>query len=43
MDADTSWRLLYNALPPAAARARVQRVGELSLLEPIFAARSVMV
>jgi hypothetical protein len=42
-DADTAWRLLYNALPPDAARARLTTAGDPALLEPLFRARSVMV
>ena len=42
-DADTAWRLLYNALTPEAARARVRVSGDPALLEPLLAARSVMV
>ena len=42
-DADTAWRLLYNALAPQAARERVRVSGEPSLVEPLFAARAVMV
>lgn len=43
MDADTAWRLLYNALPPDAARARVTISGDAALTEPMLRARSVMV
>ncbi len=42
-DADTSWKLLYNALPPEAARARVTIRGDAALVEPMLKARSVMV
>jgi len=42
-DADAAWRLLYNALSPGAARARLTTTGDTALLEPLFAARSVMV
>jgi uncharacterized protein (TIGR03083 family) len=42
-DADTAWRLLYNALTPEAARARLTTAGDGALLEPLFKARSVMV
>jgi hypothetical protein len=42
-DADTAWRLLYNALPPDAARARVAIDGDAALAEPLLRARSVMV
>ncbi|HEY0015830.1 MAG TPA: maleylpyruvate isomerase N-terminal domain-containing protein [Longimicrobium sp.] len=43
MDADTAWRLLYNALPPDEARARVTITGDPALAEPMLRARSVMV
>ena len=43
MDADTAWRLLYNALPPDAARGRVAISGDPALAEPMFRTRSVMV
>jgi uncharacterized protein (TIGR03083 family) len=42
-DADAAWRLLYNALPPEAARTRLTTSGDAALLEPLFRARSVMV
>jgi len=42
MDADTAWRLLYNALPPDAVRTRVTVTGDPALAEPILRARSVM-
>jgi uncharacterized protein (TIGR03083 family) len=42
-DADTAWRLLYNALPPEAARARLTIAGDAALIEPLLRARSVMV
>ncbi len=41
--ADTAWKLLYNALSPEAARARVTISGNSSLVEPMLRARSVMV
>jgi hypothetical protein len=43
MDADAAWRLLYNALPPDAARVRVSISGDPALAEPMFRTRSVMV
>jgi hypothetical protein len=43
MDADTAWRLLYNALPADATRARIIVDGDPALAEPLFRARSVMV
>lgn len=42
-DPDTAWRLLYNALPPAEARARVVLSGDEALTAPILHTRSVMV
>ncbi len=42
-DADTAWKLLYNALSPEAARARVAITGDAALVEPMLNARSVMV
>jgi hypothetical protein len=42
-DADTAWKLLFNALPLEAARARVTISGNRMLAEPILNARSVMV
>lgn len=43
LDPDSAWRLLYNALPEAEARERVQIDGDAALAEPLFAMRSVMV
>ncbi len=43
VDADTAWRLLYNALAPEDVHARVVTVGDRRLVEPMLAARSVMV
>lgn len=43
MDADTAWKLLFNALPPHAARSRVAITGDASLAEPMLRTRSVMV
>ena len=42
-DADTAWRLLYNALSVDEARRRVATSGPPVLTEPLLAARSVMV
>ena len=42
-DADTAWRLLYNALSPEAARARTRTTGDAAIAGPLLAARSVMV
>lgn len=42
-DPDTSWRLLYNALPPEAALKKVAIEGEAALAAPLLATRSVMV
>jgi hypothetical protein len=40
---DDSWRLLYNALPPADVQRRVRLTGDQSLAAPLLAARSVVV
>jgi uncharacterized protein (TIGR03083 family) len=42
-DADTAWRLLYNALPRAAALERISVEGDVALAEPFLSTRSVMV
>jgi len=42
-DADTAWKLLYNALAVEAARARVAIRGDSRLAEPMLGTRSVMV
>lgn len=42
-DADTAWRLLYNALPPTAALERISVEGDAALAEPFLSTRSVMV
>jgi hypothetical protein len=42
-DPDTAWRLLYNALPAEAARARARLAGDERLIQPLLAARAVMV
>ena len=42
-DADTAWRLLYNALSTDEARRLVATTGARALTEPLLAARSVMV
>ena len=42
-DADTAWKLLYNALSVEAARGRVTMIGDSRLTEPMLRARSVMV
>lgn len=42
-DADTAWKLLYNALPPEAVRDRVAVTGDRRLATPMLDARSVMV
>lgn len=39
---DDIWRLLYNALPAADIAARAQVTGNVSLLEPLLRARSVI-
>ena len=43
MDADTAWRLLYNALPPDAAASRLSITGDAALAAPLLRSRSVMV
>jgi uncharacterized protein (TIGR03083 family) len=43
VDADTAWRILYNALPADAARERITVDGDPALAEPMLRARSVMV
>jgi uncharacterized protein (TIGR03083 family) len=43
VDADTAWRLLYNALSFEDAGARVRIDGDRDLAEPMLRARSVMV
>ena len=40
---DAAWRLLFNALPADAARSAVQIEGDERLVEPLLAARSVIV
>ncbi|MGH2362109.1 MAG: hypothetical protein ACRDGM_16405 [bacterium] len=42
-DADTAWKLLYNALSVEAARDRVTITGDRTLAEPMLRTRSVMV
>lgn len=42
-DADTAWKLLFNALPPEEAEARAAVAGDRHLAEPLLRARSVMV
>ena len=42
-DADTAWKLLYNALATEAARRRVTIRGDRSLADPLLRSRSVMV
>lgn len=42
-DADTAWRILYNALPADAAASRISVDGDSALAEPMLRARSVMV
>jgi predicted amidohydrolase len=40
---DTAWRLLFNGLAPDAISASVLTHGNVELLRPFFAARSVVV
>jgi hypothetical protein len=42
-DADSAWRLFFNALPEAEARQRVQGTGDPELLERLLHLRGVMV
>ena len=42
-DADTAWKILYNALPGDRASERVTIAGDASLAAPLLKARSVMV
>ncbi len=42
-DADTAWKILYNALPGDRASQRVTIAGDASLAAPLLHARSVMV
>jgi hypothetical protein len=42
-DADTAWKLLYNAIPRANVRSRVRITGDERLIAPMLASRSVMV
>jgi len=42
-DADTAWKLFYNALPPDVARERLRVHGDGALAEVLLRARSVMV
>jgi Mycothiol maleylpyruvate isomerase N-terminal domain len=43
MNAGDAWRLLFNALPPEEARRRIETLGDAALIEPLLAARGVMV
>lgn len=43
LTADDAWRLFYNALPAATARARARIIGAPDLAGPLFSARAVMV
>lgn len=42
LGADDAWRLFYNALRPSAIEGRVELEGDRRLLEPLLAARSVV-
>ena len=42
-DADTAWRMLFNALSPEEIAARVTITGDAALAAPVVGARSVMV
>ena len=39
---DAAWRLLYNALPDAAANPRIETSGPAALVEPLLRTRSVI-
>lgn len=43
LDADTAWKLFYNALTPAESQRRVSMEGNQRLAVPLLATRSVMV
>lgn len=43
LDAETAWKIFYNALPPAAAAARVEIEGDSRLGAAFLKTRSVMV
>jgi hypothetical protein len=43
LDAETAWRMFYNALPPDIARQRAIVDGNAVFAEPLFSARAVMV
>ena len=43
MSDETAWRLLFNALPPSEAEARIDLAGDLDLARPVLRARAVIV
>ena len=43
MNADSAWRMFFNALSPSAAAARAIVEGDAALASPLFTARAVMV
>jgi uncharacterized protein (TIGR03083 family) len=43
VSSDAAWRLLFNALDPAAAEAAVQVFGDAALARPLLSARAVIV
>jgi Mycothiol maleylpyruvate isomerase N-terminal domain len=43
MTDETAWRLLFNALSPTEAEARITLQGNLDLARPVFGARAVIV
>ncbi len=43
LDADTAWRLLFNALPSETSRAQIRVSGDERLIAPLLHARAVMV
>ena len=42
-DADTAWKMFYNALEPQAVRERLAIKGDHALAEPLIHARAIMV
>jgi hypothetical protein len=42
-DADTAWKMFYNALEPQAVRDRLRLDGDRTLAEPLIHARAIMV
>ena len=42
-DAETAWKMFYNALDPEAVRQRLRISGDLTLAEPVIRTRAIMV